>query len=343
MRRGRDARRRRRAGHAVRAGEDAGRPRAARRPRRPRRSTTASTCCSARTGRRWRCSAPCTVPRKPHAVPSPAADASPVRRAPSGRFELTAWNAPAPLHLAGGVLSARGLSWRERVALIAGFREPRRRAASHGADETVAQRLAATPPRAFAAVWEPLCLAALNTPPERASAQVFAHVLRSAFARHGARQRPPRPGGRSFRVLSRRRRAIRRRARRQRALRGRRARDRRGGSGASRSRRRRASRRSPPPSSPSARISWPRRSATRGLARPPGALRSRSVAALRVRIDHDDLPRLRRLAFRSRVPMLRLDDAPGNGRSTAAARWGATAPPGTHEPDRGRHQRERAA
>jgi predicted NAD/FAD-binding protein len=33
----------------------------------------------------------------------------------------------------------------------------------------------------MAAVWEPLCIAALNTPPESASAQVFANVVREAF------------------------------------------------------------------------------------------------------------------------------------------------------------------
>jgi hypothetical protein len=35
-------------------------------------------------------------------------------------------------------------------------------------------------------LWSPLCLAALNTPPERASAQVFANVLREAFATRAA-------------------------------------------------------------------------------------------------------------------------------------------------------------
>ena len=96
-------------------------------------------------------------------------------------FELTAWNAPAPLHLAGGALSARGLSWRERLSLIAGFRKLQNARISERSDESVARRFAAAPPRAFAHVWKPLCLAALNTPPERASARTFAHVLRSAF------------------------------------------------------------------------------------------------------------------------------------------------------------------
>ena len=103
------------------------------------------------------------------------------QRRPGG-FEFIAWNAPGPLHMAAGLLSARGLSWHERVALMAGFRSLSRRGFQCGKTETVAQCFAATPPRAFAALWAPLCLAALNTPPDRASAQVFAHVLRAALA-----------------------------------------------------------------------------------------------------------------------------------------------------------------
>jgi hypothetical protein len=45
----------------------------------------------------------------------------------------------------------------------------------------VAECFAGTPRRAFDAVWAPLCLAALNTPPERASAQLFAAVLGETF------------------------------------------------------------------------------------------------------------------------------------------------------------------
>ena len=104
-----------------------------------------------------------------------------------GGFELAAWKAPAPLHLAGGVLSAHGLNWRERLALIADFRRVARLESRIPPDATVAQCFARTSRRAFAGVWEPLCLAALNTVPQRASARMFAHVLRAAFtgaARH---------------------------------------------------------------------------------------------------------------------------------------------------------------
>ncbi len=106
---------------------------------------------------------------------------------PSNRIGLSAWSAPAPLHAIGALLTARGLRWNERRAVVAGFVRLARTGFRRPAGETVAQCFADTPHRAFTAVWEPLCLAALNTAPERASAQMFAHVLRATFtgtARH---------------------------------------------------------------------------------------------------------------------------------------------------------------
>ncbi len=94
---------------------------------------------------------------------------------------LTAWRTPAPLHLALGILAARGLNWRERGALIEGFRQLERTDFRVPGAQTVAQYFAGTALRPMAAVWEPLCIAALNTPPESASAQAFANVLREAF------------------------------------------------------------------------------------------------------------------------------------------------------------------
>jgi squalene-associated FAD-dependent desaturase len=102
--------------------------------------------------------------------------------APSGAVALSAWPLPAPLHLAGAMLAARGLTWRERIALVAGFRRLARADFRVPGGQTVSQCFAGTPLRAMEAVWEPLCIAALNTPPEQASAQVFVNVLREAFA-----------------------------------------------------------------------------------------------------------------------------------------------------------------
>jgi len=99
-----------------------------------------------------------------------------------GQLRLRAAPLPAPWHLAVGAMLAQGLSWRERWALrtlIAHvertFRFPE--------EMSVTDLLAAAgqPPRLCALVWEPLCLAALNTPAPEASARVFANVLRDAL------------------------------------------------------------------------------------------------------------------------------------------------------------------
>ena len=99
----------------------------------------------------------------------------------AGGVALKARHLPSPFHLAGGILTARGLSLPERLALVNDFRRLARAEFRTPPGQTVAQCFAGTPLRALAAVWEPLCISALNTPPETASAQVFANVLRMAF------------------------------------------------------------------------------------------------------------------------------------------------------------------
>jgi len=102
-------------------------------------------------------------------------------------FRLKAPRLPAPLHLAVGLLAARRLAFADRVSaarFIARLRHDRFRLAS---DASVADLLSAhRQSRALReALWEPLCVSALNTPAERASAQVFANVLRDSLG--GAR------------------------------------------------------------------------------------------------------------------------------------------------------------
>lgn len=94
---------------------------------------------------------------------------------------------PAPLHLLAGLAGASGLSLRDRLAAIRlGSRLARR--PYTGPDVTVANWLRDLhqTETLIRALWEPLCLAALNTPIAQASAAVFAAVLRDALTR-GAR------------------------------------------------------------------------------------------------------------------------------------------------------------
>jgi hydroxysqualene dehydroxylase len=102
--------------------------------------------------------------------------------APSTAVSLAAWPLPAPLHLAGAILAARGLDWRERIALLTGFRRLAQANFRVPKGQTVSQCFAGSPLHVVESVWEPLCIAALNTPPEAASAQHFANVLRETFA-----------------------------------------------------------------------------------------------------------------------------------------------------------------
>ncbi len=98
-------------------------------------------------------------------------------------FALHAPRLPAPLHLAWALLSARGLSWQDRVAALRfAFALKRMEFKIPGAI-SVAQLLAAQRQSEplIRCLWAPLCIAALNTPLERASAQVFANVLRDAL------------------------------------------------------------------------------------------------------------------------------------------------------------------
>ena len=103
-----------------------------------------------------------------------------------GELRVAAPRLPAPLHLAWALLGARGLDWREKLAAIrfmqnmkaARFRLPQDN------DITVTALLDAhrQPPRLREYLWDALCIAALNTPAETASAQIFLNVLRDSLA-----------------------------------------------------------------------------------------------------------------------------------------------------------------
>lgn len=102
-----------------------------------------------------------------------------------GRLHLKAGSLPAPFHLAVGLLRAKGLSWADRLAMLRLMRWLKRHSfrLPHPA-MTVAALLAETgqTPTLCQLIWEPLCVAALNTPVAEASAQVFANVLRDSLA-----------------------------------------------------------------------------------------------------------------------------------------------------------------
>jgi squalene-associated FAD-dependent desaturase len=108
---------------------------------------------------------------------------TPLRFEFPGEFLMSAPRLPAPLHTAFALLLARGLDWREKRAaihLMQGLKAGQFRIEP---DCTVTEWLDRneTPPRQRRLLWEPLCIAALNTAADRASAQVLANVLRDSL------------------------------------------------------------------------------------------------------------------------------------------------------------------
>ena len=99
------------------------------------------------------------------------------------QFSLTAAALPAPLNLLAGLLVARGISWTERLAVARFLLAMRRANYRLPRDISVASLLARERQGAAAArlLWKPLCVSALNTPPDAASAQVFLNVLRDSL------------------------------------------------------------------------------------------------------------------------------------------------------------------
>ncbi|MDT8387329.1 MAG: hydroxysqualene dehydroxylase HpnE [Thiogranum sp.] len=100
-------------------------------------------------------------------------------------LHLRAPRLPAPLNLTGALLKARGLSLRDKLQAlrfgrrlqlidIAIDRDISVQALLHSEGQT---------PALIAKLWEPLCIATLNTPIGDASARIFLRVLRESFSR----------------------------------------------------------------------------------------------------------------------------------------------------------------
>lgn len=92
---------------------------------------------------------------------------------------------PAPVHMSSGILLAEGMDWSTKWQLIGaslrfmlkGFKIKR----DCSVDELLQQ--AGQDDATIKALWEPLCLATLNTPTHIASAEIFLKVLQDSFTR----------------------------------------------------------------------------------------------------------------------------------------------------------------
>nr|WP_198980852.1 hydroxysqualene dehydroxylase HpnE [Herbaspirillum sp. ASV7] len=102
-------------------------------------------------------------------------------------MDFVAPRLPAPWHVAVALLRAKGLAREDKLALARFSTTARWMGWQLHQDCSVAELLERydQTPRLVRLMWVPLCIAALNTPPERASAQIFLNVLRDSL---GARR-----------------------------------------------------------------------------------------------------------------------------------------------------------
>jgi squalene-associated FAD-dependent desaturase len=98
-------------------------------------------------------------------------------------MDFVAPRLPAPLHMLAGLLRARGLQGEDKLALARFTTSARWMQWGLDQDCSVAELLERfdQTPALTRLMWRPLCLAALNTPIEQASAQVFLAVLRDSL------------------------------------------------------------------------------------------------------------------------------------------------------------------
>ncbi|RIX45564.1 MAG: FAD-dependent oxidoreductase [Rhodocyclales bacterium GT-UBC] len=121
--------------------------------------------------------------RRVGADPDRLFDRRPLQIIDRNGFHLALPRLPAPFHVAWGLFAARGITLAEKLRTAWWMEGIKARRFQLDADVTVSQWLdaAGQTGRLRRHLWEPLCLAALNTPAHLASAQHFANVLRDSL------------------------------------------------------------------------------------------------------------------------------------------------------------------
>lgn len=121
--------------------------------------------------------------RKVGADPERLFERQPLQVIDRDGFRLALAHCPAPANVAWGLVNASLVSWPEKVKTALWMQRIKWRGFQLERDETVADWLTASGQTGVLRkrLWEPLCLAALNTPADRASAQLFANVLRDSL------------------------------------------------------------------------------------------------------------------------------------------------------------------
>jgi hydroxysqualene dehydroxylase len=117
-------------------------------------------------------------------VPSEALLRIPLELKYARGFQFRSLWLPPPLGLAAGLLLAKGIAFSERVGAVRFMRSLKKSGFRVARDVTVAQLLELHGQRGRIAqfLWGPLCVSALNTPVDQASANVFLAVLRDTLS-----------------------------------------------------------------------------------------------------------------------------------------------------------------
>ena len=117
-------------------------------------------------------------------VPADAVLRLPLQVKYARNFEFRSLWLPAPLGLLGGLLLAKGVPFGERLGAVRFMSAMRRQRFVLASDITVRQLLEEHRQAGCIGryLWGPLCVSALNTPTEQASANVFLAVLRDTLS-----------------------------------------------------------------------------------------------------------------------------------------------------------------
>ena len=102
-----------------------------------------------------------------------------LRFADASGLQFPDW--PTPLDALAGIATARGWSWGDKWSLLSQAASWHWQGFRCDARISVAQLCRRLSPRVLAELIDPLCISALNTRPEQASAQVFLRVLQDAL------------------------------------------------------------------------------------------------------------------------------------------------------------------
>ncbi|MFM7800819.1 MAG: hydroxysqualene dehydroxylase HpnE [Limnohabitans sp.] len=103
-----------------------------------------------------------------------------ILRRPDGKgLQLPAW--PAPWNMMTGIMLAHGWNWRDKLSLVGHALRWRLNRLQAPPEMNVAMLCRDLPTGVMSLLIEPLCVSALNLPPEHASAQVFLRVMQDAL------------------------------------------------------------------------------------------------------------------------------------------------------------------